>query len=621
MENRRRASRACVNCHISKLRCVYSTQNNTCDRCSKQQLPCQERIRKRRKTTDSPRDPTPADRPEVQVGSQSAQNNTNSTKASLRHSLAPQLSHTEAPEQPRGPLEADSPDIATASSVDSLKENIVTSHNALELLGNRRFNAHVDAESNNEHTVTDAAIVRDGILIPEMVLLLVDFFFAEIACFAMPSIPEEYRTSKLYAEDFLLAVICTLGARHKEDDSFTKVHRKLWSYCENFLREELWQCQSMTSGSNCSRTRSVIFGLLLLSEWIPGAYFLDKKDASPVDFASDYRAKSWLYVGHALRLAQYSGLLEKDKKVFFEIHKLETFLVCRMDGIAQLSGLFDEETFSDVIDKFNPDEKAVHGLLNLFCLANKTVYKSSSFALDLCRTGAYITKLRLLWNLAKKWESEYRELLLSDGPDTKKIKFEFDYCMLYILSISITPYSTATTEDFLHLEESEMFLDRAIEAARSVVKYVTELSPVNNTPLRWTLRLIHAVIFLAKGLLSEPEKFSSKENNDIFGKIKEYGHVLDRFSVPRFERYSKLLGSFFSRIPTCQKQLDLNQQQNSVNGGHADSLRETRGVGHALSPLHAPSPLPVGDLFTDEMVDFFDVFLGPMPLISNSRDH
>lgn len=580
---RKRTGKACVNCHNRKLRCEFSSQDQiSCERCLRESVICEGRTRRRRRRTGHIN-------PEV------------------RSSHTPY--HHEESHRP-----ASSFDTITSAHVDSLRSNLFTANDALYALSNDHDKSQAKGDDHELLTPEDTEIVKDNILSAEMVPILVEFFFDEVAPFSTPRIPDEYRTPRLYNDPFLLSVICVLGARHREDEAFSRMHKNLWAYCESLLHKSTWHCHVLQSDNDCNKARGLIFGLLLLSEWIPGSFFLQERSLSPVDFVRRYAARCWLYVGYAVRLAQYSGLFEADRTIYVELHAAENALACRMGRASALDGHDEVIHLNEVL---NVKEKSLMSLLQLMNLANKSIYKSRSHTSRLCRTGEYITQLQMFWNLIRNWVTEHENYILnSQSEDDIDISFELGYCKLYIFSISIAPYSSNNVEGFLHLMESEHFLNYALEGARSVIEHMVSTNPVNNTPLRWALRFIHAVTFLAKALLSDPKKYFRGENVKIFGKVKEFGSVLDRTAVPRYERYSKLLGSLYSELSNCEHIIHtVSERQES------SSDREEGTLGHGdptsiAGTAHHLTPMCLDDAFSTEMINLSEVWLGSMPCMT-----
>lgn len=574
---RRRAQKACVGCHSRKLRCDFDAQNGSCKRCQESNIVCEERITRKQSKL--------AIRPEV-------------GRARSRSHFLPNVTRSE-----------EGPGNFPGSNINSLKHSLLTAGDALHVFSDKRNKSQTENENGGALRVEDTMIVKDGVLPAEMVPILVEFFFEEVARFGIPRIPAEYRTPALYKETFLLAVICTLGARHREDTYYSNMHRKLWAYCDMTLSKVMWQCQTIESGSGCSGTRGLIFGLLLLSEWIPGAFFLEneEQDHSPVDIVKKYIIRSWLYVGHALKLAQCSGLIGRDKLLYIQIQTAENALACQLGITPTFDGITDRQTFPDIYSNLTFKEKSLIDLLKLFRMANNAIYKSRAFTSHVCRTGEYIVKLQMFLELFRKWENEYRNGLSVDYDDGIDIMFEYNYCKLYIFSISIAPYTNVSVDGSIHLEETEMFLNCALEAARSVIKRITSVDPVHNTPLRWTLRLIHAVMFLAKSFVSEPLILYREENADIFSKIQEYGRMLDRTSVPRYERYSKMLGSFCCKLSDYHEmlQFELPYSETAQRAVPAEPRKSTASTGTPSRPCLPPS---LEELFSNEMVDFSDIW-------------
>lgn len=586
---RRRTSKACVNCHSRKVRCEFdSNRSGGCKRCRAERVLCQERIvRRRRMTADA------------------------NTETSYPH---------EASQDPLSMVSSSRETLSAASNIDRLRNNLLTPDDALHILGSRENESYVEQQNTEIATIQDTDIVKKGILPAEIVPILIEFFFQEIGSFHMPRIPAEYRTPELYKETPLLAVICTLGARHREDDCYADMHKRLWAYCEDTLGKAMWQCQTLKSGSSCSSTRSMIFALLILSDWIPGAFFLEEPSQLPVDFVRKYTAKCWLYVGYAIKLAQFLGLLQHDKLIYFELHASESALTCRLGRISTLDDLPDPCAFQEIIECLSRKEKAVLDLFKLYPLANKTMYKSRAHTIHLCRTGEYTDMLQMFENIFSKWQFDYSDTLLEGDDDEMDVKFEYDYCKLYILSISIAPYSSFSQDRFSRIDESEKFLHSALEAARSVIVRITAVDPVHNTPQRWASRLIHAVTFLAKVLISEPRKYFCNANLDIFTRIKEFGSVLDKSAIPRYERYSKLLGSFCCKLSECQEMIYMNEKYN----GESTQSRSIGSRSDPRSPLrdnHHSHPLSLEELFPGYLIDFSETWLDSMPCTVTFTDN
>lgn len=466
-------------------------------------------------------------------------------------------------------------------------------------------NHYKDAEKSTRGKVRIelSPIVKDGVLSVAEATVFVELFFTELASFYAPFIPKEYSDIEvLAARPALHAVICTVGAKLKNDRSYDERHARLWDYLQQTISYKLWNWQD-------EEVRSIIFSIIILCEWIPQALFLPKESSTREDAIAKHARICWPLLGQALRLAQFTGILQYDVETFIALHFADHLYAARM-GLQPM--MFDTNSERNryigksMQSNCSIGQRARLDCAKLFQLANSSLYSSRESMRQLIASGRHLTTLQFLFPLVEKWERDYNEIVASDSWGDRSITFEFCYCQLYIFSIALVTWQDEANEDkLIAYDDLRKYLDLAISAAR----YIIELEASDITlnlrfaPIMWILRLLHASLFLAKTLLVRSVHCKTSERRSVVKLIQTAGDTMKKLLPEGHENYFNVLRAITShfseggggKLPVS------NMPQNTphASGSHAARINQ-----HAEKEMQSgPMASDIEELSEDAIFD------------------
>lgn len=429
---------------------------------------------------------------------------------------------------------------------------------------------------NRRVSVFDAAIVIDGILTVEEACKFVSCFFKDFSPFYEAYIPIEYQElARISAEPALMAVVCTIGARCLEGREHYNLHEKLWNYCKLTLSSMLWECAS-------HHARSLVFAVLIFSEWFPRA-FLQRVDLPGVTLQRHTRI-CWPLMGQAVRVANYVGLLKADIQTNIALHFTDHLLACRLGETPMLnySEKVDQEFSDKLLSNCRQIDRARLDIVRLLSIAKRSLYRSRSETRKLLASGQYMPILGLIYQLVSKWKTDYREIVENDTWEKQSVMFELCHFELYVFSIILIPWQKNVTGNMLfELEESQNYLDIATQAAHFIIAHESSKDiPVKlkNSPIQWITRLMHAAVFLAKVLISLPAPKNIQQQ--MVHSISLASKTMAKLPPDDEQLYAQSLESvcrqFRQDSPTSEKEKRTTKLQ--------DHLRSKKNTAHCIVP-------------------------------------
>lgn len=537
---RKRARKACLNCRRRKTRCDFDGDKAPCRRCREEDMLCEiPEIDKRGGYSNvlagkEKREREAADKLRHSEGSDSHSRAESpmTENTVLRNDMytpndAIEILHRASSERKRG-ISKTVPSARDPKTGDAkAKKRMVSPENASQnLLSTQRIPVH------------DSDIVVDGILSTEEVCRLVGFFFAEVAPFYASYIPSEYQElARIAAEPALLAVICTIGARCLDVNDYSQLQDRLWKYCQKTVSELMWECPAY-------HVRSLIFAVLTLCEWFPGS--LLENNSTPGEALRRHTRICWPLMGQTVRLARYTGLLKRDIQATIALHFCDHLLACRLGQqpmLDQMDGV-EEEFPENSIKQCPICDKARLDIVKLLHLANRSLYRSRTETQRLVKTGHHITILNLIYELVKKWETDYREIVEGRTWADRTTMFEFRHFQLYVFSVVLIPWQDKSVNKLLYFEESREFLDMAINSAVYIIRHESSHDiPVDLrfSPIQWITRLLHASVFLAKTLLTKSVYANRQSQQNIVSVLQQAAHTMAQLPPEDQHIYSKPL--------------------------------------------------------------------------------
>lgn len=533
---RRRASKACIGCRKKKTKCNYDRESSQCIRCREEEIQCVI----------------------SEIENRGGYGNVLAGKEKKERELNQQM-----PSEPSSPSADDS----------VLKNEFFNTGDAIEILncasqGTRpkmrnigRFTNTSNASKTSDYTgcsassmrrlpLHEADIVKDGILTSEDTSRLVGFFFAEIAPFYASYIPREYQElARIAAEPALLAVVCTLGARCLQEAEFSELHNRLWAYCKAKVSDMLWECHPQ-------QTRSLVFAVLTIAEWFPGALLIPNT-AAPGEALKRHTRICWPLMGQTVRLAKYAGLLKHDIQATITLHFTDHLLACRLGQqpmLHQIDDDSDSEFPESLVQRCEPVDRARLDIVKLLHMANRSLYRSRSATRELLTSGKYNLVLELMLQLVKKWRQDYREIVQSNTWASRTTVFEFNHFELYVFSIALIPWQESeTSTKLMGIRNTSVFLQIAIDAASAIIRHESSSDcPVQLkfSPIQWITRLLHASVFLAKALLLGTIFVTPRQRQDTVGLLSTAAATLAQLPPEDHRIYSRPLEKICRKFST-----------------------------------------------------------------------
>lgn len=397
-------------------------------------------------------------------------------------------------------------------------------------------------------SIDQSPIVTDGIISAAEATVFVELFFTELASFYAPFIPEEYNDLGILAAcPTVLAVICTIGAKLKGDTSYDVTHRKLWLYLQQTLNHKLWNWRN-------DEAKPIIFSIIILADWIPNALFLPEESQSRQEAIEKHFRICWPLMGQALRLAQFTGILEYDVETFIALHFADHLNAARM-GLQPMKFEANSDKNGYIENMMQTrctiGQKARLDCAKLLQMTNSSLYPSRESTRLLISSGRYLAALRFLYPLTEKWKRDYVEIVKSNAWRDRSIMFEFYYCQLYIFSIALVPWQDEDSEDkLIAFDDMRKYLDIALDAAKNIIEFEASDIPLNLrfAPITWILRLLHASLFLAKSLLVRTVHCKLSEQRSVVKLIQVAGSTMKKLLPLGHENYFNVLQAITSHF-------------------------------------------------------------------------
>lgn len=448
----------------------------------------------------------------------------------------------------------------------------------------------------NRISIHDADIVKDGVITADELVRFVTSFYEDYSPFYVCFIPSDYKDlSRVAAEPALLAVMCTIGARCLEGERYKDLHIRLYEYSKMCLSSMLWECEPR-------HVRSLIFAVLIFSEWFPGA--LLQASMSPGETLSRHTRICWPLMGQAVRVANYAGLLKLDVQTNIALHFTDHLLACRLGESPMLnySEKSDQQFPDKLVHRCKLIDRARLDIVKLLGIANRSLYRSRSETHKLLTTGQYMPILSLIYQLVKKWKYDYREIVEGDSWEERTVMFEFSHFELYVFSIILIPWQNNNAGDMLfELEEAQTYLDIATQAAQMIISHesIKEISlKLKNSPIQWITRLMHAAVFLSKVLIALPA--STEIQEQLVRSIATAANTMSKLPPDDQRIYSQPLETI------CRQFYAKKKAKNShANQMPNKNVRSSKYIHMKQSPLPTPSNTANGGI-EGEMTESLD---------------
>lgn len=529
----KRTGKACLNCRRRKSRCEFDKEENPCKRCREYQLPCTVPEFHRRGGYANVK----AGREKIQDG---AENNVQKSGA-----VTTFLSRSEV-----------------------LTNEVYNANDAIEILNRASFKPGRDVSREMNLTASSrfalpaigsasadtaekappiwfSSVCLEGVLTAKETFDVVSFFFAEAAPFYSPFIPSEYADMKRLAkETVLFAVICLIGARRYNLEEFWDLHARLWDHCRKILGQMMLDCPD-------SQVRSLIYAVVLLAEWYPGVFLQPSEVAG--DALRRHTRICWPILAHVTRLARYTGILDHDMPAKLAVYYTDHLIACRLGQRSMLDQTSDiEKEFpARALSDCSRDSAARANLLKLFHLVNHTLYRSRGETNELVKRGHHLNILRSIHPMVERWKLDYNEIFQSRLWADRATIFEFCHFELYLYAVVLLKWQSSRVENLLVLEETRFFLELAIGAAKYIVLHESsEDRPVqlDNSPIGWITRLLHAAVFLSKTLLVSPVYRTADEQKTVFGILRKAANIMAVLPPEDHYMYSKPINSMLDKF-------------------------------------------------------------------------
>lgn len=543
---RRKGHRACTNCKSKKARCVFeSPELTSCKRCDELGLSCKVRTTEHRggyRNVAAGRAKRELERQRVaQLAASHEESN------QTRRSWSEHIVFT--PNDALAMLADTSEDVMRTNGSTNPMDTRLKDNSTVKKISAQDPWAESQFSKQYEISISEAQIVREGIITVDQVLQFVSLYFSEMSIFyACLYFPSQYRDlSCLAARPALLSVICTLGARASKGPEDKDLHERLWNYTERTVSSLMWNCPN-------NQVRSLVCAIVLLTEWLPGALLYQSDTVSTKEMAGrafEKHAKlCWPLLGQAGRLAEYTQLLEHDIGTFVALQFADQLLACRL-GLHPMfyhtESIEREDMFTTEALNYLAESLTTRARLDevkLFNLANRSLYRTRASARRLVTTGQHLSILSMLHRIMEEWKETYSEIVMSPEWRSKVIMFEFCHCQLYIFSLSLMPwqYENMPSQRLTNLEETKRFLDTAIVASIYIVDHEASSDlPLSSAPIEWISRLLHASVFLAKVLLLGAVNITSHCPSTLIGVLRTASCLLEKFPPDSNREYCKHL--------------------------------------------------------------------------------
>lgn len=469
-------------------------------------------------------------------------------------------------------------------SIDSKADHISTDIPAPSVTGRFHSTSQTSSEATpppvNRISIHDSEIVKHGYITADEAVRFLNSFNEDYSPFYVSYIPSDYKDlSRVAAEPALLAVMCTIGARCLEGERYKELHKRLYEYSKLCLTSMLWECEPRY-------VRSLIFAVLIFSEWFPGA--LLQASMSPGETLSRHTRICWPLMGQAVRVANYAGLLKLDVQTNIALHFTDHLLACRLGESPMLnySEKSDQQFPEKLVHRCKLVDRARLDIVKLLGIANRSLYRSRSETHKLLTTGQYMPILSLIYQLVKKWKFDYREIVEGDSWEQRTVMFEFSHFELYVFSIILIPWQNNNAGDMLfELEEAQTYLDIATQAAQMIIAHESTKKislKLKNSPIQWITRLMHAAVFLAKVLIALPASIEIQEQ--LVRSIATAANTLSKLPPDDQRIYSQPLET------VCRQFYARKRAQNSQSHPQPNGNARSNKYKHMQqSPLPTPS--------------------------------